>query len=69
MGADTTMMEISKMKYKSYTIRYLPEITDTFRFMDIIDQEYIKNLPKELKPIAERYNHRIEISVRIRDTD
>ena len=69
LGADTNFIEIYEIKYKPYTIRYLPEITDTFRFMDIIDEEYIKNLPKELKPIAERYNNRIEISVRIRDTD
>lgn len=64
MGADSSMIEMILQKYKPYQIYHKEEINDYFRFKDILNQEYINNLPSDIRPIAERYNRRIIVTVK-----
>ncbi|MDL2296703.1 hypothetical protein LJC68_08495 [Bacteroidales bacterium OttesenSCG-928-B11] len=63
-GADTNKIEMGIIESKPYKILHKEEINEYFKFKNVLDQEYIHNLPSEIRSIAEIYNQRIFVTIR-----
>jgi len=63
MGADSNLIEIRLQEYKPYQFFYKEELTEFFKFKDVLTQEYLDKLPPTIRTVAEKYNRRVFITV------
>ena len=62
-GVDSSKIDILMHPFEPYQIVYPEEFDHFFHFKDILDEDYIHNLPAEEKSKAMKYNSRITVTV------
>lgn len=66
-GVDSNTVESKRIGYKPYVIHYKEDIEGPFSFRDTLSQSYILNLSNQYIMQAQRYNRRVEISLRSKE--
>ena len=62
-GVDSSKMDVLMHPFEPYQIIYPEEFDQYFHFKDILDEEFIRNLPANEKSKAIKYNSRITVTV------
>ena len=62
-GVDSSKIEILMHPFEPYQILYSEEFDQYFHFKDILDEEFVRNLPDDEKAKAMKYNSRITVTV------
>lgn len=62
-GVDSSKIEILMHPFEPYQIVYPEEFDQFFHFKDILDEEFIRNLPAKEKSKAMKYNSRITVTI------
>ena len=62
-GVDSSKMDVLMHPFEPYQIVYPEEFDNYFHFKDILDEEFIRNLPDDEKSKAMKYNSRITVTV------
>lgn len=62
-GVDSSKIEILIHPFEPYQILHPEEFDQYFHFKDILDEEFIRNLPANEKSKAMKYNSRITVTV------
>ena len=62
-GVDSSKMDVLMHPFEPYQIIYPEEFDQYFHFKDILDEDFIRNLPAEEKSKAIKYNSRITVTV------
>jgi hypothetical protein len=62
-GVDSSKMDVLMHPFEPYQIVYPEEFDNYFHFKDILDEEFMRNLPADEKSKAMKYNSRITVTV------
>ena len=62
-GVDSSKMDVLIHPFEPYQILYPEEFDQFYHFKDILDEEFIRNLPANEKSKAMKYNSRITVTV------
>ena len=62
-GVDSSKMDVHIYPFEPYQILYPHEFDNYFHFKDIVDEDFIRNLPAAEKHKATKYNSRITVTV------
>jgi hypothetical protein len=62
-GVDSSKMDVLMHPFEPYQILYPEEFDQFYHFKDILDEEFIRNLPANEKSKAMKYNSRITVTV------
>lgn len=62
-GVDSSKMDVLMHPFEPYQIVYPEEFDNYFHFKDILDEEFMRNLPADEKSKAIKYNSRITVTV------
>lgn len=62
-GVDSSKIDVLMHPFEPYQIVYPEEFDNYFHFKDLLDEEFIRNLPADEKSKAMKYNSRIMVTV------
>ncbi len=62
-GVDSSKMDVLMHPFEPYQILYPKEFDQYFHFKDILDEEFMRDLPADEKSKAMKYNSRITVTV------